>query len=208
MKRILNIAAGKCMPIDMPSKDRLFLVNLDLMYAHAQDLAKVEDINSRIEQAEAGDDAMKQLTEDKLFLFKVNMDAFKFMEQVSFKFDEITCYRFLEHVDKDRVLYFIYLMSSCLKVGGTVDIVVPDYNNLCQRVLDEEPGAEGWEAHDILVTTEIVNHPSDPHASIWTGKRLKHFFTLEGRFKTLSLVTYYMFDGRDIYIRYQAERIK
>jgi len=142
------------------------------------------------------------------YLLQTNIDVFKFMELVSFKFDEITCYRFLEHVERDRVLYFIYLISSCLEIGGTLDIVVPDYDNLCQRVLDENPGFEDWEAHDILVTTEIVNHPSDPHASLWTTKRLKYFFGIEGRFKTIDIIPYYMFDGRDIYIRYRAERKK
>lgn len=206
MKRILNIAAGKGFPIDMPSND-YFLVNLDTMYHHADGIDKVEDHNSRLVEADNGDEAIQKLVNSR-YMFRANMDAFSFMEQISFQFDEITCYRFLEHVEKDKVLYFLYLISSCLKVGGKLDIVVPDYDNLCQRVLNEEPGTEDWEAHDILVTTEIVNHPSDPHASIWTQKRLRYFLMLEGRFKVSDLIPYYRFDGRDIYLRCQAERIK
>ena len=86
MKRILNIAAGKCIPIDMP-KDKFVLVNLDLMYAYAEDLARVEDISQRLIKIDSGDEAMEKILKDKYHIFKVNMDAFKFMEQVSFKFD-------------------------------------------------------------------------------------------------------------------------
>ena len=193
MKTTLNIAAGKSNPIDFVQD--AFVVNLDISYF---DYATPKEIEIHYEMN------LINLTGDT---YKCNCDAFEFMEKTTISFDQITCYRFLEHADKDRVLYFIYLMSACLKIGGEVAIIVPDYKKLSKMILSEIPGEHNWEAHDILVTTEVVNHSAEPHASVWTQDRLPYFFELEGRFKT----TYnepYEFDGRDIYIRYQAKRIK
>ena len=192
MKNILNIAAGKLKPINLP--DKYFLINLDTMYYDSIKPEHVETIYSLFK-------------EDKPQEHFCNESAFTFMERTKIVFDEVVSYRFLEHVEKDKVSYFIYLMSSCLKIGGEVDIIVPDYKLLAQMLLDEVPGENNWEANDIIITTEMVNHPSDPHASIWTKDRLKYFFELEGRFETISNESY-TYDGRDIYLRYKAKRIK
>jgi predicted SAM-dependent methyltransferase len=193
---ILNIAAGKFKPLDIGNVSRTFLVNLDTMYYN----------KSTPEHVEATYENWKShLIEDNNVLM-CGEDAFRFMERTSIKFDRITCYRFLEHVKKTDVLYFIYLMSTCLKIGGEIDIIVPDYKALAKMILDEQPGVKEWEAHDIVLTYELLNDPSDPHASIWTADRLKYFFTLEGRFTPFKCQESYLFDGRDIYIRFQALR--
>ena len=65
-----------------------------------------------------------------------------------------------------------------------------------------------WERHDTLLTYELLNEPSMPHASIWTPERIKYFFGLEERFELKLIYPNYLFDGRDIYIRAILERIK
>jgi hypothetical protein len=61
--------------------------------------------------------------------------------------------------------------------------------------------------HNILLTTELLNEPSCPHASIWTRNRAKYFFSLEGRFEVPHTWDSVKFDGRDIYLRFKANRI-
>ena len=42
----------------------------------------------------------------------VNYDVYQFLERYDIPFDLITIYRFLEHVPKSNVLYFIYLFFT------------------------------------------------------------------------------------------------
>ena len=74
-------------------------------------------------------------------------------------------------------------------------------------VLDENPTCPAFEEHNILVTTELLNEPSCPHASIWTVDRAYHFFEMEGRFKVDNVIPNFKFENRDIYLRFQARRI-
>jgi len=201
MKTILNLAAGKLKPLDMPTNN-YFLVQLDTMYYHSKEPNDVEKDYEWFRR-------FGSTNRDETYqVIKCKEDAFKFMERISIEFDRIVAYRFLEHIQMDQVLYFIYLMSTTVKVGCCVDIIVPDYQKLAAMILSEIPGGKGFEAHNILLTTELLNEPGCPHASIWTKDRFSYFFELEGRFKTKKLEQDYEFDGRDIYIRYQAERIK
>lgn len=205
MKKLLNIAAGKGMPIN-PLKGEYMLINLDTMYEAGDDLNSIEN-HHKTEVWKRTDEAPRP-NKGPSCIIQCYEDAFEFMEKISFKFDEISCYRFLEHVEKDRVLYFIYLMSTCLDTGGLVDIIVPDYDILASSLLSEIPGGTGWEFTNILLTTEMLNHPADPHASIWTEKRLTYFFNLERRFRITSIEKNYEYDGRNIYLRMMAEKIK
>jgi len=134
-------------------------------------------------------------------------DAFEFMERTSLIFDRLCAYRFLEHVPMDRVLYFIYLLSTVVKKGGLVDIIVPNYMTLADMILNENVNDSEFEAHNIILTTELVNEPGCPHASIWTKDRAIKFFQLEGRFNVKEIDENFVFDGRDIYLRILAERI-
>lgn len=192
---ILNIAAGKFKPLNVNNIAKTFLINLDTMY---YDKSTPEHIEATYEEWESNPVANTVLM--------CGEDVFRFMERTSIKFDRITCYRFLEHVKKTDVLYFIYLMSTCLKLGGEIDIIVPNYKTLAKMILDEQPGSKEWEAHDIVLTYELLNDPNNPHASVWTTDRLNYFFTLEGRFTSFKCQDSYLFDGRDIYIRFQALR--
>jgi len=121
-------------------------------------------------------------------------------------------YRFLEHVSFTQVEYFIYLISTILKPGGIVDVIVPNYTTLAEMILNEEGIFEGdpainLTAHNIILTTELLNEPSCPHASIWTPARMTYFWELEKRFKISSQEPVFEFDGRDIYMRSTMERI-
>jgi len=194
---ILNVAAGKLNPIDFMPNAGDFLVNLDPMYYKYDDPSRIEDTYDRW---------VKQ--EDESIIKYCNEKAFTFLERTRIQFDRISCYRFLEHITKTEVLYFLYLVSTALKIGGTIDIIVPNYDELADMLLHEVPGSENWEAHDTTLTYEMLNEPSCPHASIWTVGRIRYFLRLEERFKVEVLEPAFDFDGRDCYIRCIAQRVK
>jgi len=74
-------------------------------------------------------------------------------------------------------------------------------------ILEEDVGSVDFERHNILLTTELLNEPFSPHASIWTESRLEKFFTLENYFR-ISTIDNFCMDRRDIYIRALFESLK
>jgi hypothetical protein len=138
-------------------------------------------------------------------------DVNEFMERTRLKFNRVCIYRFLEHVSFTDVLYFIYLVSTVTEKGALVDVIVPDYTILAELLLAEDNYRDNddfdFEAHNIILTTEMLNEPSCPHASIWTESRARYFWTLEKRFRIVNVVRGFKFDGREIYLRFVAERL-
>jgi predicted SAM-dependent methyltransferase len=200
MESYLNIAAGKIYPIDF-EKDKLnFLVQLDTMYWHAAAPQHIEE-NHKLWHNKKSSRIMHCKT-----------DAFEFLGLYKYQFEHISCYRFLEHIPKPEIQGFIYLLSTALKIGGTLDIIVPNYEILANMILEENITEDmehaKWEKHDTLLTYELLNEPSMPHASIWTPTRIYYFFNLEERFKVTSMEPNYEFDGRNCYIRAKLVRIK
>jgi len=204
--RILNLAGGKFAPFPVSSQENLlipkYLLNVDTSYFTENTAAFVE---KDIKDWEADSNKLTKYE-------NLNMDVFTFMERISFTFDRVVIYRFLEHVSFTQVEYFIYLVSTVLKKGGVVDVIVPNYETLAQMLLQEDdfdPCYTGFDfqAHNILLTTELLNEPSCPHASIWTKQRMKRFWELEGRFKVKIQNPQFKFDGRDIYLRSIIERL-
>lgn len=207
---ILNVAGGKMNPLVLYEIDKILrniitknykynkynLLNLDRMYMNPNQLDEILEIMGRTQDYDTS----------KIFYY--NHEIFDFITRFHYQFDLITMYRFLEHVKKTDVLYFIYLLSTTVRVGGLIDVIVPDYRKLARRILSEDPFDEHFESDDIITTFELLNEPYDPHASIWTKERVHKFFTLEGRFQINEIQDNYYFDGRDIYIRFIAERIK
>ncbi len=198
---ILNIGGGKIRPIEFPETNILlynrvhFLLNLDQMYFNPVDINDI--INSH----------SISNTTSKMVL-NSDIDVYTFLERYHLLFDCITMYRFLEHVPKVKLLYFIYLLSTSVKIGGYIDVIVPDYKKLAQRILNENVNDINFESEDIITTFELLNEPYCPHCSIWTVDRARYFFELEGRFKVLHIQENYKFDGRDIYLRFLVERIE
>lgn len=191
---ILNIGAGKINPIDLKYFEKYFLVNLDTMYRNAKSSSDIEDMY-RQDDCPSGK-------------FLCDEDVNGFLSSYYYRFNLITMYRYLEHVPFDDVLYFIYQLSTALEVGGYLDVVVPDCKLLASMITNEKIDSKLFERNNILITTELLNQPEDPHASIWTVDRIQYFFTLEGRFKIINIEKYYTFDGREIYIRAIIQRIK
>ena len=197
-EKILNIAGGKFPPIPSgPNPPPAFLVNVDKMYYECYEPVQVER-------------AMKIWPGGQDETYSINTDIVEFMERTVMEFDRVCIYRFLEHISFTQVLYFIYLVSTVTKPGAVVDIIVPNYEILAQMILDEDPldpSGGNFEAHNITLTTELLNEPSCPHASIWTPDRAHYFWGLEGRFKVHIISETFAFDGRDLYLRFLATRI-
>jgi len=202
---ILNIAAGKFDPLPLTPDENLlyprYILNVDTSFFSTTQAFMIE---ADMEQwAEDGD----RITKRK----NLNMDVFEFMERTSITFDRVVIYRFLEHVSFTQVEYFIYLVSTVLHKGGQVDVIVPNYKVLANMILQEDEYEENpdfkFEPHNILLTTELLNEPSCPHASIWTFERMKRFWELEGRFEVKCQNPNFDFDGRSIYLRSIIERI-
>jgi hypothetical protein len=139
-------------------------------------------------------------------IININADVFEFLERTVMTFDRVTIYRFLEHVSFTQVLYFIYLVSTVTTSGSVVDIIVPNYTTLANMILKEDVYNKSFEAQNILLTTELLNEPSCPHASIWTPERANYFWELEERFVVEEIESNFNFDGRDIYLRFKARR--
>jgi hypothetical protein len=194
--KILNIAAGKVLPLpfknyitykDLPG---MITVNIDKYYFADKSIVDVD----KIDEIATNSDYVNR-NED----YYCNTDIFKYMERTRLFYDRICIYRFLEHVKMRDVPYFIYLVSNVLLAGGTADIIVPDYKKLASMLIIEKI-EENFEAGNILLTTEILNEPFDPHASIWTADRIKYFWELENRFK-VEVIEPFTLDNRDIYLR-------
>jgi len=194
--RILNIGGGKQKPLNLGEDSSYFAVNLDKMYYSEISPAACESYYETW---------MRQ--EDQKREYYINADIKEFLERTIMKFDLISIYRYLEHVPRRDLLYFIYLISTVIEECGTVEIIVPDYHELASMIVKESVFEEGFEAHDILVTSELLNEPEDPHQSIWTVARLKHFWELEGRFESVNIERSFRFDGRDIYLRALMRRL-
>jgi len=190
-EKILNIAGGKIPPLN--PKDPAFIVNVDTMFYQNHDPAEVE---------------MKALewNESHNEIYNVKADVFEFMERTILTFDRVCIYRFLEHVSFTQVLYFIYLVSTVTKGGDNVEVIVPNYELLARLILSESPYDKNFEAQNIRVTTELLNEPSCPHASIWTPERASYFWELEGRFNVTINSEHFDFDGRQLYLRFFATR--
>lgn len=204
---ILNIAAGKFKPlpitIDM-SEDLLlprYIVNVDTAYFSKTPADEIED------NALNWENDPDRITQN----YYLNMGVFKFMERTRLMFDRVVIYRFLEHITFTQVEYFIYLVSTILKKKGMVDVIVPNYETLAKLLLSETKYQENptlnFEAHNIELTTELLNEPSCPHASIWTPHRMTRFWHQEGKFEVKNDCRAFNFDGRNIYLRSIIERI-
>lgn len=199
--RILNIAAGKFQPLPMSTKENLmmpkFVLNVDTSYFTDSNAGALEScLHGWV------------MDPDRISMHRnLNMDVFEFMERTSVVFDRVVIYRFLEHVSFTQVDYFIYLVSTVLTKGGQVDVIVPNYIQLAEMILNDNPRMSDFPAKNILLTTELLNEPSCPHASIWTPERMKYFWELEGRFRVGIQNPAFKFDGRDIYLRSFIERL-
>lgn len=204
---VLNVAGGKFKHLPIYDSEKTghlptFEINVDTGHYSK---TPAEEIESQIRSWEYEADRCSKVR-------YLNEDAFRFMERTTLQFDRIAIYRFLEHVSFTQVLYFIYLVSTVTERKSLVDIIVPNYEILANMILEEAADYSGeeyqmFENHNTILTTELLNEPSCPHASIWTPYRAKLFWELEGRFKVEQIDERFDFDGRDIYMRFIAKRI-
>lgn len=203
---ILNIAAGKFQPIPLKDDENDILVPKYILNVDTSYLTNIPA--STIESAITFWLKDEYKTSSSAYL---NMDIFEFMERTYIKFDRVVIYRFLEHVPFTQVEYFIYLVSTVLKERGLVDVIVPNYVQLAELILSEANYQKSpefnFQAHNIKLTTELLNEKSDPHVSIWTPHRINRFWQLEERFIVKHQNPEFEFDGRDLYLRAIIERM-
>lgn len=211
--KILNIAGGKFRPLSLDGDilaNPTYEVNVDT--GHYSELTP-STVEERISVWEMDPNRFDKTA-------YCNADVFEFMERTTIRFDRAVIYRFLEHVSFTQVLYFIYLVSTVTVKDAFVDVIVPNYEILARRILNETSffgqgnstvshfkEYQGFENWNVELTTEILNEPSCPHASIWTPMRASLFWELEKRFKVLNVEPNFRFDGRSIYMRFVAQRM-
>lgn len=198
---ILNIAGGRREPLIMEKVPHgSMLVNVDKSYMISDNISEIisthEEVNNNLQSVNF----------PNVKVFNYRSDVFEFLQRYHLNFTMASAYRFLEHVPKDQVLYFIYLVADILFPGGFFDIIVPDYEELAKRILSENVNDPEFEAEDIITTYELLNDPGDPHCSIWTEDRIKKFLELESRFEIRKIQKRYQYDGRNIYLRAIAKR--
>lgn len=143
-------------------------------------------------------------------------DAKVFLEDTNRTFDQVCMYRFLEHVPQKEIPYFIYLLSQVMKKGSFIDVIVPDFEELCKLFLlyNNQPTDNfDLSSNDfITIVTEVLNEPSleypnSSHSSIWSEKLLVKYFQEERFFISTFLQKGFKLDNRDIYIRAKFERL-
>ena len=194
---ILNIGSGKIkVPIEdyVPLNRTYSLVNIDNNYFNSDNPDEIEKY-------------YQSLSRDKL-KFNCRYDIFEFMERTIMKFDYIFIYRFVEHISRDKLLYFIYLLSTITEKDATIDLISPNYQLLAEMILEEKPLKDpDFDKNDIIISTELFNEINDPHLNVTTPDRIKRLFEYEGRFVVIDYVQTKCFDGRDIYFRSIIRRV-
>lgn len=198
---VLNLAGGKHIPSitnvrGFSNDDKIFLLNVDRMYQNTLYIGEVE----------LQYDAWSQgnMNSETYFL---NDEIKYFMDSTILKFDHVILYRYLEHISLSEMNYFLYSLSTLMKVGSCVDVIVPNARVLARMLLEESVSSPDFGPQDILLTTEFCNEPADPHASLWTPERANYYMTYENRFEIINMDEQFIFDGRNIYMRFLAKRI-
>lgn len=187
MTSILNIGAGKPdLGIDFSEK---FIINLDRNYFTGFSPEYAEEEHRRWLSGKA-DDCM----------IDVKYDIFEFLKTYKYKFNGAMIYRYYEHIPRDQILFFIYLLSTVIETNGVIDLISPDFKLLSQMILDEDVNDPEFDKNDIILSTEIFNEVYDPHQNITTPDRIKKSFEYEGRFEVLES-SQIIYDGRSIYFR-------
>lgn len=205
-RSILNIGAGKRKPIGLDGLNSYFAVNIDPSY-YINRCTDIIDIERRHKEWDLRVESYGNLPpvcEEETFYSDLGWKDF--IPKYFRKFDKVIIYRYLEHVPLVEVPYFIYMISTIIKSGGIVEGIVPDYKLLAKRILNENPFDAHFERENILTTTEVVNEPYDPHASIWTSDRIRYFFEMENRFRINEVRNNFRMDDRDIYLWFTAVR--
>ena len=204
---ILNLGSGNkgLVPYDFPTG---FIVNVDLNFLNSSSISGIY----KYQQEFNNDDDIECVN------YYFRGEALHFLDEYPGTFNYVASYRFFEHIGKFDLLYFLYQVANIMNKDAELDIIVPNYITLANRILNEEkilrdiPITEpprlpaNWENQDIITTTEVVNTPDMPHASIWTPQRAKYYLELEERFEVISIDEEFDFDGRNVYMRIKAKR--
>jgi len=200
----LNIAGGKHIPEEiLQTEGEYFAVHLDRSY-HEYICKSQGFIESLYLNEKMFDIHCRQKDN---FDNYCNEDIFEYLGSNLIPFDKVFVYRFLEHIHRDEILTFIYLLSTVTSPGDEVEVIVPNMNDLFKLHEKLDVESKDFQNDYITLTTELFNEPMDPHKSMWIPDLVKYFWTLEKRFMITQLKESFEFDGRDIYMKFIAERI-
>ena len=203
----LHLGAGKINPIEKSNSRIMYSHHIFVDTAYTDGISLDELQRSLTDMENSNDSSFKYLP-PKVF---VNCDIFEFLEKFRYDVDYISMARFIEHVQRDKLDYFIYVLSTITKKGTVVEVIVPNYETLARMILDEDIFMHEetlyFDPYDIIVTTELLNEQPSPHLSIWTPFRAKYYFEKEGRFKVDGIIDKFEFDGRDVYMYFNATRV-
>jgi hypothetical protein len=199
---ILNLGAGKSIPLYVPTNIYYEIVNIDNNYYEIDNSQYVKKIFDN------------KYPQNRIFYIK--SDCNEFMERTYISYDMVILYRYLEHVPFTEIEYFIYLISRSIKMGGYVDVIVPNYKILANMIINDDDAYlsnyinglnKTFHNYNIELTTELLNEKYDPHLSIWTPKRIKYFWELEKRFELIDIQEEYLYDQRNVYLRALLKRV-
>lgn len=130
-------------------------------------------------------------------------------EYVGEPFDDVQAKRVFEHIPYTEILYVLYLIYTVTRLGGILNIVVPDYNMVLGEIQAAEPkmvSATTFNRTMVWCHTEIFNEPNDPHRSIWTKNLAEYYIELEGYWK-LDKLEYVTIDNRSWYMDITAVKV-
>jgi len=220
MNTFLNLGAGRSKPLELPTDKPYFLMNVDRMYKAMSSFKDDVGYNSLVGAIRAWHKFVNERSESfnsetPPWIHYVGEDIPTFLDTYLEQFQNITIYRYLEHIPWTKLGYFIYQVSQLVEQSGIVDIIVPNFVTLGERLKSLEEDLESGECLDsqwlenelIILNSEFVNEPFDPHQCMTSPQILHRAFTTEGRFKLVKSWPQFNYDGRDIYMRMIFKRI-
>ena len=131
---------------------------------------------------------------------------------VGVPFDIVKVYRVFEHVHYDQISYYLYLIYKVMKPGGTIEIIVPNFLQVFEKLQHFENNFHSLTPSEfnntmIMLHTEIFNEINDPHQSIWTPALAEYYLTLEGYYEVKNLQENVILDNRDWYFKVTAKTV-
>lgn len=90
--------------------------------------------------------------------------------------DHIKALYVVEHIPVDKLYSMFWSWNRALKMGGTIEIVVPDFEALIEYYQRDK----SLTTFRVMVYELVSSLESTPHTACWTPEWLEHFLQAEG----------------------------